>query len=264
MQFLSVDDIVLHVEARPEPGRPTLVLVNSLGSDLRIWHEVVRRLEGMVGIVRYDKRGHGLSGATPAPYRIEQHVGDLAGLLGRLGISRAVVCGVSVGGMIALGLAAARPELVRGLVLSNTAHRIGAAETWNERIAAVEQGGIEAIADGVLGRWFSQHFHREQPADLAGWRNMLVRTPTAGYLGTAAAIRDADLTAAAKGIAVPAICIAGDEDGATPPDVVRSLAALVPGARFELIAGAGHLPCIEKPDTVAGLIAGIVEEAGRG
>ena len=132
-------------------------------------------------------------------------------------------------GMIAQALARARPDLVRGLVLMDTAHKIGTAEMWNERIAAIRAGGIASIADAILARWFSPAFHRDQPAELAGWRNMLTRTPVEGYLGCCAAIRDADLTEAARGLAVPTLCMVGDQDGSTPPELVAELAGLVPG-----------------------------------
>jgi 3-oxoadipate enol-lactonase len=205
-------------------------------------------------VIRYDLRGHGLSGIGRPPYALDDHVADLAALLDACGVRQAAIVGLSVGGQIALGLAARRPELVRALVLCDTAHRIGTAEMWNARIAAVEAGGVEAIAHAVLERWFSRSYRGDQAAAFAIWRNMLTRTTAAGYAGTCAALRDADLTAAARGIGVPTLCVCGAEDLATPPDLVRSLAALIPGAGFALIPAAGHLPCIEQPDRLAALI----------
>ncbi|HMA13170.1 MAG: alpha/beta fold hydrolase, partial [Bacteroidota bacterium] len=155
---------------------------------------------------------------------------------------------------------ASRPELVAGLVLCDTAHRIGTAELWNSRIAAIEKGGIGSIADAILERWFSKDLRENDRAALAGWRAMLTRTPQAGYLGACAAIRDADFTEAAKEIKVPTLCVVGAEDGATPPALVRELADLIPGARYEVIAGAGHLPCIERPLAVARLIEDFARE----
>ena len=144
--------------------------------------------------------------------------------------------------MIAQALASARPDLVRGLVLMDTAHKIGTPEMWGERIAAIRAGGIASIADAILARWFSPDFHAHRAAELAGWRNMLTRTPVEGYLGCCAAIRDADLTAAARALSVPTLCMVGDMDGSTPPDLVAELAGLVPDAQLVTIAGAGHLP----------------------
>jgi 3-oxoadipate enol-lactonase len=133
----------------------------------------------------------------------------------------------------------------------DTAHKIGTPQMWAERIAAIHAGGIGSIADSILARWFSPACHRERAAELAGWRNMLCRTPVEGYVGCCAAIRDADLTAAARSLTVPTLCMVGDMDGSTPPSLVAELAALVPGARLATIAGAGHLPCVEQPEAVA-------------
>lgn len=251
MAFERLDDIVVHHEVTGRAGAPALVLVNSLGTDLRVWSALAPRLAERFRLVRYDKRGHGLTDATPGPYAMARLAGDLAALLDRLGIGKAVICGLSIGGMIAQQLSADRPDLVQGLVLMDTAHRIGDRQMWDDRIVAIRANGIASISDGILTRWFSPAFHRDRPADLAGWRNMLCRTPVEGYLGCCAAIRDADLTAAAKAIAVPTLCMVGDQDGSTPPEVVAGLAALVPGARLVTIEGAGHIPCVEQTSAVA-------------
>jgi 3-oxoadipate enol-lactonase len=260
MQVAAVNGTHIHYRdtdpGRGNPGgaRPVLVFSNSLGTDFRIWDRVIARLGDRYRIITYDKRGHGLSDGAPAPYKMSDHVEDLAGLLNRLGVEDAIICGLSVGGLIAQGLAAAHPALVSRLILCDTAHKIGTADLWNERIAAVETGGIEALADGVLERWFSADFRASKTAELSAWRNLLVRTTADGYAGTCAAIRDADFTESSAKLDVPTLCICGSEDGATTPDLVRSTAELIPGARFELIEGAGHLPCIEAPDAVANLI----------
>lgn len=263
MSFVRANGVVLHHAVEGPSDAPALVFANSLGTDFRIWDDVVAALAADARVVRYDKRGHGLSEAPPAPYGLADLVDDLAGLLDHLAVRDALVVGLSVGGMIAQGLAAARPDLVRALVLCDTAHRIGPPEMWDQRIAAIRAGGIEALAEPILERWFSADFRRSRPAELLGWRNMLTRTPVEGYLGTCAAIRDSDLTGAARAIAVPTLCVVGSEDGATPPELVRSLAALVPGAGFSIVEGAGHLPCVEAPETLAALINDFMREAGH-
>jgi 3-oxoadipate enol-lactonase len=262
MDFKALNGVVLHVQDLGPAERPVLVFSNSLGTDFRIWNDVVARLGDQFRIVLYDKRGHGLSELGETPYRIADHVADLAALLDELAIEGAIVCGLSVGGLVAQGLYASRPELVSGLILSDTAHKIGSAALWNERMAAIEKGGIASIAEAILERWFSRDLRENDPAALAGWRAMLTRTPEAGYLGTCAAIRDADFTEEAGWIAVPTLCIVGDQDGATPPELVLQTADLIPGARYQVIAGAGHLPCIERPAEVARLIEGFALENG--
>ena len=148
-------EVVLRYALEGPEDAPVMVFVNSLGTDLRVWDRVVAQLAGRFRFLRYDKRGHGLSETTPAPYLMDDHIGDLIGLLDALGIGEAIVVGVSVGGMIAQGLAARRPKRVRGLVLCDTAHRIGPEEMWDQRIRAIQEGGIEALVDAILERWFT-------------------------------------------------------------------------------------------------------------
>ena len=264
MAFDRLGDIVVHHAEDGPPGAPWLVLANSLGTDLRVWDALLPRLAGRYRCLRYDKRGHGLTDATPGPYSMAQLAQDLAGLLDMHGATGVIVCGLSIGGMIAQTLSAARPDLVRGLVLMDTAHKIGTPSIWAERMAAVQAGGIASITPAILTRWFSPAFHQARTADLAGWSNMLTRTPVAGYLGCCAAIRDADLTEAARGIRVPTLCMVGDADGSTPPDLVAELAGLVPGARLATIAGAGHIPGVEQPDAVADAMLAFFTEADLG
>lgn len=263
MQIDVVDGRHIHYRRSGPAGAPIVVFANSLGTDLRIWSGVLNRMDGGIESICYDKRGHGLSDAPSAPYTLDDHINDLAGLLGHLQVEQAILCGISVGGMIALGLAARRPEIVRGLILCDTAHKIGSDELWNQRIDQIRQHGIEWIADAILERWFSESFHQASPQAVAGWRNMLVRTPVEGYVGTCAALRDADLTAAARSLKVPVLCLCGSEDGATPPELVRSMSTLIAGARFQLVDGAGHLPCIEASDQLASAITEFIEETKR-
>jgi len=201
MRFAQIRDATLQVDVRLFADRPTVVFVNSLGSDLRIWDGVVEALaRARIGAARYDLRGHGLSDLATPPSRMEAHIDDLAALMDHLAIQRATICGISVGGMIALGLSHRRPEKVAALILCCTGAVIGTAETWNARIAAVEQGGVASIAETVLQRWFSPAAYGEGGGLLAIARNMLARTPAAGYAATCVALRDADLTQAAQAV----------------------------------------------------------------
>jgi 3-oxoadipate enol-lactonase len=260
MQFASIDGIVIHYDiAFAGADKPVLVFSNSLGTDSRIWHHELAKFAGDFTIVTYDKRGHGLSDLGQPPCSIDDHVADLAGLLDHLELAGTIVVGLSVGGLIAQGLYAARPDLVRALVLSNTAHKIGTPEMWNTRIAAVERDGIGSILEPVMQRWFTAPYRSPDNAAYRAYSNMLLRQPASGYAGICAAIRDADFTEAAKRIAVPTLCIAGDEDGSTPPDLVRAMAALIPGSRFELIEGAAHIPCVETPAAHAALIRDFIQ-----
>ena len=251
MAFGLFNHQVLHFRDE-NPGKArTLVFVNSLGTDLRIWDDVVADYTGEFRILRYDLRGHGLSDAPPAPYSIGDHVGDLAALLDAHEISGAIIVGLSVGGMVAQALAAERPELARLLVLCDTAHKIGTPDMWNARMDAVRTNGLASIAEGVLERWLSIEFRHAHPADTAGYRNMLIRTPAEGYIGTCATLRDTDLTSTTAQLTQPTLCLVGEEDGATPPALVESLSVLIPNAAYKTIPNAGHLPCIEQPKSLS-------------
>ena len=131
---------------------------------------------------------------------------------------------------------------MRALVLSNTAAKIGTPDIWAERVAAVRAGGVEALADATLARWFSKRFHAERADELRGWRNMLTRTPVAGYVGCSAALAETDLRDSTARLTLPTLVVAGSEDGSTPPDLVRETAESIAGARFEIIRGAGPHP----------------------
>lgn len=261
MQFATVNGVTLHYRTVGDERRnPLIAFVNSLGTDFRIWDEVVSRLANDFSFLLYDKRGHGLSDIGTTPYTMEDHAADLAALLDHVGARNMIVCGISVGGQIALALSRRRPKLVRGLVLCDTGHRIGDRASWDARIAAIETGGIASVADTIIARWFSSSYATENRAAFQGYRNMLCRQPVSGYLATCAAIREADLTEAARNVLCPALCLVGEADLSTPPALVRSLTYLIHGARYETIAGAGHLPCIERPAVVAGHLRAFAAE----
>lgn len=228
-----------------------LVFINALGTDLRIWDEVVGRLTDRYPVVRFDKRGHGLSDCPPAPYLIRDFSADLLSLLDHLEIARAILAGISVGGMIALDFAASWPERVHALILCDTAPKIGTADLWNERIDTLRAHGMDSMAEAILSRWFAPSFKDQSPAAYRGYDNMLTRTPVEGYTGTCEAIRDTDLTETVKTIEARALVLCGSEDISTPPPLAREMAELMPQAEFQEIPGAGHLTCVEQPDLVA-------------
>jgi 3-oxoadipate enol-lactonase len=149
--------------------------------------------------------------------------------------------------------------LVRALILCDTAHKIGTADSWNSRIAQVEAEGMESIVDAVMERWFTPAFRRADNRAFAGYRNMLIRQPTVGYAATCAALRDADFTEVAKKITVPTICIVGDQDASTPPELVLSAAKLIPNARYEVIKHSGHIPCLEQPEALTAIIRTFID-----
>ena len=271
MQFATLDGITIHHQVIGGPeGRPTLVFSNSLGTDFRIWRDVIVRLAGEVAIVTYDLRGHGLSdvgeGDAAPPYAMADHVGDLANLLDHLGAETSVIVGLSVGGAIAQGLAVERPDLVSGLVLAGTAARFQDDAYWNDRIEKVEADGLPAFAPAVIDRWFGATYKAEAMkegggAALAGWRNMVARQPERGYLGTAHALRDFDGRTALSEITQPAIAIAGENDLSCPPADMIRLAKSMPDCRYEEIKGAGHILPVENPELFAEIVKAFLADA---
>ncbi|WP_062012974.1 3-oxoadipate enol-lactonase [Aureimonas sp. AU4] len=259
MKFARIEGRLVHY--RTVGAGPRVAFLNSLGTDLRIWDQLTERLSDRFECLLADMRGHGLSDAPAGPYAIAGLADDTLGLLGHLGWERVHLVGLSVGGLVAQEIAARAPACVETLALLDTAVRIGTATSWNERIAAVEAGGMTAIADGVIARWFGADYRSGEPEAVAGWRNMLARTPSAGYAATCAAIRDADLTERLALIRAPTLAIVGGEDQSTPPELVRATATRIASARLEILPGVGHLPPVERPGETAGLLAAHFERS---
>lgn len=261
MKMLDLGDVQLHYrEDGDRLGRP-VVFANSLGTDLRLWDAVLPLLPPGLRLIRYDKRGHGLSSCPPGPYSMGTLVRDAERLLDHLKVQKCVFVGLSIGGMIAQGLAVKRLDQVHAMVLSNTAARIGTKEIWAERIATAQQGGLAALVEGTMERWFSRDF-RATP-EFALWRNMFTRQPVTGWTGCAAAIAGTDFFTPTSGLRLPCLGIAGSEDGSTPPDLVRETTELVPGSRFHLIRRAGHLPCVENPEEYATVLRDFLASVGH-
>lgn len=264
MTFSRINGLTVHWSATGRTDGPAIVCSNSLGTDGRIWDQVGQLLGDRCRVITYDSRGHGLTDAPNGPYTIAGLADDLLALTDSIGLKKFTLVGLSVGGLIAQQAAIRAPEKLAALVLCDTAARIGSAETWNERIAGIRKAGLASIADPIMERWFAKAFRDTRKDELAGWRNLLTRTPANGYIATCEAIRDADLTTAVGSIRTPTLMVAGEDDGSTPPALVKATADLIPGARFEIIQGAAHMPCIEQPVRLAALIVEHLEKAGHG
>jgi 3-oxoadipate enol-lactonase len=227
---------------------PVVVFTGSLGTDITMWQPQSNRLRERFRTLRYEIRGHGASEVPPGPYSMEELGSDLVGLLDRLGIERAYVCGLSIGGMISMWVAAHAPERVERLVLCCTSARLGPPEGWHERAATVRENGVDAIADAVLERWFTPGFRAAHPEVIERMRGQLTATPREGYAGCCEAIAAMDLTGDLGSVAAPTLVLAGGEDPATPPEHGRRIAELIPDARFEVVSPGAHLANIERPD----------------
>ncbi|WP_416882793.1 3-oxoadipate enol-lactonase [Marivita sp.] len=261
MKTVTSNGAVLHVQVDGPDTGPMVMFANSLGTDLRVWDPLLPHMPKGLRIVRFDNRGHGLSDCPAAPYDMDTLVFDAEAVVEALGLTNVAFVGLSIGGLIGQGLAARRPDVMRALVLMDTAAKIGSPEMWGERIAAVQSGGLEPMGDAILDRWFAPEM-RNDATRLAPWRNMLIRTPVDGYVGCCAAIAGADFTASTAALTLPVMAMAGSEDGATTPELVEATAKLC-NAAFHVIANAGHLPCVEAPETVGALISDFLKEVGH-
>ena len=265
MQFLSISGHTIHYKHLPcsppigGDGGITFLFINSLGTDFRIWDEVVEQLNQYGNILLFDKRGHGLSNVATGTSGLNDFADDAEALLNHLQINKCIIIGLSVGGMIAQLLAARIPQKIKGLILCDTRHKIGNEQIWNTRIQQVKENGLASISDSVMQRWFSEKFRNEQPVKVAGYKNMLERTPAKGYIQTCEAIRDADLTETAKQIKIPALCMVGSEDKSTLPGEVKNLADLIEGSGYEVIEGSGHIPCVDNPEALSKLIIDFIK-----
>ena len=264
MAFARINGVLLHYRLHGPEGAPVVALAHSLGTDARIWDGVIDILATRFRVLSYDERGHGLSDAPPGDYSLDDHVADLAGLVDAVVSERFALAGVSVGGLIAQGFALRHPERLSALVLCDTAPRIGSTQMWSDRIAAVRRGGLPALSEQVMALWLGARYRAENPDAVAGWRNLFERTPAEGYCSTCATLRDTDLTARVGGIVTPTLVVVGEEDGPTPVAQVRALAEAIPGARFELVAGASHIPSIDRPRELAALMTAFFKEVGHG
>jgi 3-oxoadipate enol-lactonase len=241
-----------HLNAK-EKGR-TLVFLNSVGTDYRIWDDVVDIVKDHASILLLDNRGHGLSDVVEDTRGLNDFVTDTAVLLDHLSINHCTIIGLSLGGMIAKLMATHLPHKVENLVLCDTGFVIGNPDFWNNRITAVKENGLPAVSASVMLRCFSDKFRQEKPTRVLGYRNMLERMPADGYIKACEAIRDADLKSIASKIRHRTLCIVGSEDQSTTPEEVKELASLIDGSAFSIIEGSGHLPCIENPKALSRLI----------
>jgi 3-oxoadipate enol-lactonase len=253
MPLIYFDDIRLNADLSGPPAGPPLVLIHALGTNLTLWDHLIALLPPGLRILRIDLRGHGQSDVPAPPYAMGTLVRDVERLMDHFALKDAVVLGVSLGGLVAQGLAVKRLDLVRALILSNTAAKIGSPALWQARIAEISQTGLEPYATGAMERMFGRNW-RDEPG-MPGVRAMLTGTRPDGWIGCAHAIAGTDFYTPTAALRLPTLAIAGANDGTTPPDLVRETADLIPGSQFRLIRGAGHLPFVEKPAEYAAVVS---------
>lgn len=253
----GADKIRLHYRTDGDPARRCLVLSNSLGTELAMWDAQAAALASDFFVLRYDARGHGQSGRGAGPVTLDLLGQDVLDLLDSLGIEHVTFCGISLGGLTGQWLGLHAPARLEGLVLANTAARIGTADNWNARAAQVRSAGLEAVADASAARWFTPEFIAREPDKVTGIVDVLRRQDPASYAACCELLAHADLRAEVGGIAVPTLLIAGEHDPTTTVDDVAWLADHVPGAHM-ITLPAAHLSNIGAAAAFTGALRGFL------
>ena len=256
----------LHYTVRePRNGkapRHTVVLSHAIGCDLTMWDGLANQLAEDSRVITYDHRGHGSSESPAGAYTMADLADDAAALLRELDTGPVVWVGLSMGGMVGQELALRHPALVRALVLANTTsgYPQAARDAWKQRIATVNESGIEAIADAVMGRYFHDGFRADHAATVARFRRRVVSTDTAGYTGCCNAVGTVDTTARLAAIQAPTLVIAGELDQGTPIEMSQTLVDGIPNAKLEILRQASHLSYIEQPEAFSQTVRAFIAE----
>ena len=251
----------IHYELSGDSG-PVLVMGNGLGSNLRMWDKVLPRCEEQHRVLRYDMRGHGGSSVPAGPYTLDQLGYDVLSLLDFLGMDRVNVCGLSMGGQVAMWLAIHAPQRLNRIVLANTGARILTAEMWDRRIAAVQQNGMSELAGATLERWFTPQYRAQHLEEMSFIRGMIAGTSAAGYCACCSVLRETDLRAEIHSITTPALVITGTHDPATPPSNGRAISAALRNSDY-LELDASHLSAWERADEFANAVLAFLHSGGR-
>lgn len=260
-EFVTSCDAEIAVRIDGAEHLPWIVLSNSLAADLTMWDDQIPLLTRSYQVLRYDTRGHGKSSAPAGPYSFDILVGDLVAVMDHFGIQKADILGLSMGGMTALGLGLRDPARVGRLICADA--RADAPPPfvagWDQRIAAVEAGGMAAILAGTLERWFTAATREQRPEVVDRAARMVLSTSPVGYIGCANALKGLDYLRHLKRLKPQTLYIVGAEDGAAPADAMRNMAAQTPGARFDMLPAAAHIANMED---VAGFNTAIADFLG--
>ena len=261
MPYVQRDGCRLNYVVEGDPRAQTLLLSNSLGSTHELWAPQVEGLGSVFRLIRYDTRGHGSSSVPDGPYSIEMLGLDALAVLDAAGVSRAHVCGLSLGGLTAMWLGVHASTRLETLVLANTAARIRDAQFWEERIDAVRASGLEPLVDASMARWFTDGFRAARPDVVTRHRRMLASSPPAGYMACCEVLRDADLRGAIGEITAPTLVIAGMHDPVTPPADADAIRTRIRDARVTVL-DAAHLSNVEQADAFNSHVLEFISEKG--
>lgn len=246
MKFIATEDARLHYEHLPRPGAPALLLMGALGTSLGMWDDQVAQLNERYELVRFEARGHGKSTlGSRQELTMERLALDALSVLDACGIARAHVCGLSIGGMVAMQIATQWPDRVLKTILCSTSAHMPSRENWEDRIATVTSQGMGPLVEPTLERWFTAEFRAAEPARVERIRHMLRDVDPRGYAACCAAIRDMDQRKTITAIKAKTLVIAGTRDPSTGPEQAQALVRSIPESKLALLEAA-HLCNIER------------------
>ena len=259
MPMIDADGCLLNISVEGRDGGPTVMLSNSLGTTLQMWEPQMRALTQLFRVIRYDRRGHGKSSAPPGPYSIERFGRDVIAILDDLNIDKVHWCGLSMGGMVGQWLGANAPERLGKIVLANTACYYPDPTNWLNRIKAIRDGGIAAVADTVIAAWLTADFREREPQIAASLKSMLLATPVEGYLACCEALSTLDQRELLPTITNPTLVIAGRHDMSTPVAAGELIRSQSPGASLTLL-DAAHISNVEQPHAFTDAVVGFLTQ----
>jgi len=259
MPIAEAHGIKVNYQFDGDDAAPVLILAHSLGANLTMWAPQIEALTKRFRVLRCDMRGHGSTEVTRGPYAMETLARDVLGLLDSLQIERAHFCGLSIGGVIGMWLGIHAPGRVERLALCNTSPRIGTTETWNARIAQVREGGMAAIAETQIGRWFTPEFAARAPEKVSPMLEGLRKCSVEAYIGCCAALRDADLREEISKIHIPTLVVIGDRDPVATRVDGAFMTERIPGAKL-VVVEASHISNIEAAEQFNAAVGGFFTE----
>jgi 3-oxoadipate enol-lactonase len=249
--LIAVQGANLYGESQGPTDGPCVVLMGSLASDVTSWAPQASALAGAgFRTLAFDFRGHGRSSASAGKFTLDLFVDDLRSVLRQFGVHRPHLLGLSLGGMVALKAAIEAGCDYASLVIASTRADMPEplANAWLERATEVRRRGVDAIADQTLERWFTPAFRRKRPDVVARVRSMIVQTDRNAYVDCIDIVRTIDLLGRLNEIDLPTLYLTGEEDLASPPELMRDMQRRTRGAQFITISSAAHLPSIEQPE----------------
>ena len=260
MPTINADDgCPLNVAVEGRDDGPTLMLSNSLGCTIAMWEPQLGALAKQFRVIRYDRRGHGQSGAPAGPYAMERFGRDVLAILDALKIEKTHWCGLSMGGMVGQWLGANAPERFDRMILANTSCYYPDPTNWDNRIKAVQEGGLAAVADAVIAGWLTAGFREREPAATARMKAMLLSAPPAGYIACCQALRTLDQRDLLPRVSRPTLVIAGRQDPATPVAAGEYIRAHIPGASMTIL-DAAHISNVEQPQAFTEAVIGFLTQ----